>query len=113
MVVNYNDGPGAYVDSLYIQAGHLYAVYHKEGAMATKDLGQVVPTITVTKTDTTAPGTNANVTATQTGGTVGLTFGIPRGAVGATGTAGKDGVTPSLSINADGHLIADYDNPVV
>lgn len=35
------------------------------------------------------------------------------GATGPAGAAGKDAVTPTFSINAEGHLIADYgDNPV-
>lgn len=43
---------------------------------------------------------------------LGLVVG-PAGPKGDTGAAGKDAVTPTFSINAEGHLIADYgDNPV-
>ena len=37
----------------------------------------------------------------------------PKGDTGPAGAAGKDAINPSFSIDAQGHLIADYgNNPV-
>lgn len=34
-----------------------------------------------------------------------------KGATGATGPKGDPGISPTFSIEEDGHLYADYDNP--
>ena len=71
------------VDHFDIENGILYA-YYKEGEnMAKVDLGNVV-------------GPKGEPGAT--------------GAVGPQGVAGKDGISPTFSIE-NGHLYADYDHP--
>lgn len=93
---------------MYInEEGHLIAEYIKEGETMKEDLGLVIPQFTASTT-TGAAGSNASVTATNTNGKVSLAFSVPRGATGATGAAGADGKTPTMSINAEGHLIATY-----
>lgn len=90
---------------MYInEEGHLIAEYIKEGETMEEDLGLVVPQFTASAT-TGDPGTNASVTATNKSGKVTLAFTVPRG---NTGAAGADGKTPTMSINAEGHLIATY-----
>ena len=84
--------------------GHLIAEYIKDGETMQEDLGLVIPQFTAT-TSTGDPGSDASVTATNKSGKVTLAFKVPRG---NTGTAGADGKTPTLSINAEGHLIATY-----
>lgn len=75
-----------YVDHFEVKYGHLIAYVMEGDIMATKDLGQVV-------------------------GPQGPTG--PAGERGLQGPAGKDAITPTFSINAEGHLIADYgSNPV-
>ena len=74
------------------------------------------PQITAQVT-TLAAGSQATVTQTGSATNPVLTFGIPQGIQGKqgpqgkegpTGPAGADGQTPTLSINADGELIATY-----
>lgn len=90
---------------MYInEEGHLIAEYIKEGETMQEDLGLVIPQFTASTT-TGAAGSNASVTATNTNGKVSLAFSVPRG---ATGAAGADGKTPTMSIDAKGHLIATY-----
>lgn len=75
-----------YVDHFEVKYGHLIAYVMEGDIMATKDLGQVV-------------------------GPQGPTG--PAGERGPQGPAGKDAITPTFSIDEQGHLIADYgDNPV-
>ena len=63
--------------------------------MATKDLGQVVG-----PQGPTGPAGERGLTGET-------------GPIGPAGPAGKDAITPTFSINAEGHLIADYgNNPV-
>lgn len=75
-----------YVDHFEVKYGHLIAYVMEGDIMATKDLGQVV-------------------------GPQGPTG--PAGERGPQGPAGKDAITPTFSIDDQGHLIADYgSNPV-
>lgn len=75
-----------YVDHFEVKYGHLIAYVMEGDIMATKDLGQVV-------------------------GPQGPTG--PAGERGLQGPAGKDAITPTFSIDEQGHLIADYgSNPV-
>lgn len=75
-----------YVDHFEVKYGHLIAYVMDGDIMATKDLGQVV-------------------------GPQGPTG--PAGERGLQGPAGKDAITPTFSIDEQGHLIADYgSNPV-
>lgn len=79
----YNMGSGMTVNEFHItEEGNLLAYYYdEEGHMAIKDLGKVVG---------------------------------DRGPTGATGPQepqGKQGISPTFSINDQGHLLADYDNP--
>lgn len=75
-----------YVDHFEVKYGHLIAYVMEGDIMATKDLGQVV-------------------------GPQGPTG--PAGERGPQGPAGKDAITPTFSIDEQGHLIADYgSNPV-
>lgn len=62
--------------------------------MAVKDLGKVV--------GATGPQGPAGPTGPK-GDT---------GAIGPRGPKGDNGISPTFSINAEGHLLADYDNPV-
>lgn len=70
-----------YVDHFEVKYGHLIAYVMEGDIMATKDLGQVV-------------------------GPQGPTG--PAGERGPQGPAGKDAITPTFSIDEQGHLIADY-----
>lgn len=75
-----------YVDHFEVKYGHLIAYVMEGDIMATKDLGQVV-----------GPQGPAG----------------PAGKTGEQGPAGKDAITPTFSIDEQGHLIADYgSNPV-
>ena len=73
--------------------------------MARQDLGQVVPNIEVAQGSHFNTEGTANVTASSSGGTTTFTFDYMKGATG------DNGITPSLSIE-NGHLYADYDNPI-
>lgn len=79
----YNMGSGMTVNEFHItEEGNLLAYYYdEEGHMAIKDLGKVV-------------------------GDRG-----PTGDTGPQGPQGKQGISPTFSINDQGHLLADYDNP--
>lgn len=142
MFATINGDSDEIIDNVYISEGHLYAnkkvvssaqkiidiyiqnrkLYVGDG-MAKVDLGQVVPTINVAQgTHINQTGT-ASVSASSSGATTTFTFDYLKGTqgskgdkgdkgdTGATGPAGADGITPTLSIE-NGHLMADYDNPV-
>lgn len=81
--MTYNEGSGFTVGEMRIDSeGDLWAFYYDEvGNMAKVNLGHVV-------------------------GAKGET-----GATGATGAKGEDGISPTFSIDANGDLLADYDNP--
>lgn len=81
--MTYNEGSGFTVGEMRIDSdGDLWAFYYDEvGNMAKVNLGHVV-------------------------GAKGET-----GATGATGAKGEDGISPTFSIDDNGDLIADYDNP--
>ena len=81
--MTYNEGSGFTVGEMRIDSeGDLWAFYYDEvGNMAKVNLGHVV-------------------------GPKGET-----GATGATGAKGEDGISPTFSIDANGDLLADYDNP--
>lgn len=84
--------------------GHLIAEYQKGEEMAKVDLGLVVPQFTAIAT-TLEPNKPATATVTNENGNVSLALGIPKG------NAGENGISPTFSISANGHLQADYDNP--
>lgn len=88
----YNMGSGMTVNEFHItEEGNLLAYYYdEEGHMAIKDLGKVV-------------GDRGSTGATGPQG--------PTGATGPQGPQGKQGISPTFSINDQGHLLADYDNP--
>lgn len=81
------------VDHFNIENGHLICYYKEETTMAKIDLGNVV-------------GPKGDRGETGATGATG-----PKGATGATGPKGDPGISPTFSIEADGHLYADYDNP--
>lgn len=110
--------PKSVID-VYIQNRKLYV----GDKMAKVDLGQVVPTIAVAQgTHINQTGT-ASVSASSSGATTTFTFDYLKGAQGQKGDTGDtgpqgpagangtNGITPTLSIE-NGHLMADYDNPV-
>lgn len=81
--MTYNEGSGFTVGEMRIDSdGDLWAFYYDEvGNMAKVNLGHVVGA----KGDT--------------------------GPKGETGATGAQGISPSFSIDDNGDLIADYDNP--
>ena len=84
-----------YVDHFEVKYGHLIAYVMDGDIMATKDLGQVV-------------GPQGPAGPAGERGPIG-----EPGPEGPQGPAGKDAITPTFSIDEQGHLIADYgDNPV-
>lgn len=81
------------VQDMYINSsGHLIAEYFEpEGSeMITKDLGLVVPQITVNAA-TLSPGSEATAKSTNDKGIVNVTFGIPKGEQGPQGEQGPMG----------------------
>lgn len=93
--MTYNEGSGFTVGEMRIDRdGDLWAFYYdEEGNMAKVNLGHVVGAKgdTGEKGETGAPGAQ----------------GIP----GQKGEQGLQGISPTFSINDNGDLIADYDNP--
>ena len=79
--MDYNNDENVTVDHFNIENGHLYAFYLRGDTMAKVDLGKVV-------------------------GEKGA-----QGPQGPQGNPGRDGISPTFSIDSDGHLYADYDNP--
>lgn len=93
LLVTINESGGKHVDHLEIENGDLYA-YYKGGLIMSKvNLGRVVG----------APGINGT---TGDKGAKGDT-----GAPGINGTNGTNGISPTFSIDENGDLLADYDNP--
>lgn len=78
--MEYNNDDNTTIDHFEIENGHLYAFYLRGEIMAKVDLGKVV-------------------------GEQGI-----QGEQGIPGKDGKDGISPTFSIESDGHLYADYDN---
>lgn len=114
LIATINEGDGLFVEKLQIEDNNLIAYYREEGGNVAKvDLGQVTPKITVGTTTTGAPGTNADVTINGTSQNPTLNFTIPKGSNGTNGTNGTNGISPTFSIDENGHLMADYDNPYV
>lgn len=115
LIATINEGDGLFVEKLNIENNNLYAYYRKDdGNVAKVDLGQVVPNITVGTTTTGNAGTSASVTNTGTPQNPEFNFTIPKGSNGTNGTNGtngKDGISPTFSIDDNGHLLADYYNP--
>lgn len=93
--MTYNEGSGFTVGEMRIDSdGDLWAFYYDEaGNMAKVNLGHVVGA----KGDTGAKGETGDTGAQ----------GIP----GPKGEQGLQGISPTFSIDANGDLIADYDNP--
>lgn len=81
--MTYNEGTGFTIGEMRIDSeGNLYAFYYnEEGKMAKVNLGKVVG----------SPG--------------------PKGDTGETGPQGLQGISPTFSIDENGDLLADYDNP--
>lgn len=82
--MEYNNDDNTTIDHFEIENGHLYAFYLRGENMAKVDLGKVV-------------------------GERGIQG--EQGEQGVPGKNGKDGISPTFSIESDGHLYADYDNP--
>lgn len=79
------------VDHFEILNGRLNVFFREGDKMAVKDLGKVVG-------DTGPRGPQG-----EKGDT---------GPQGLQGPKGDNGISPTFLINAEGHLLADYDNPV-
>lgn len=69
---------------VYIENGNLFVNYKRGDIIAKKDLGKVVG----------EKGEKGD-----------------RGERGLKGEKGDNGISPTFSIESDGHLYADYDNP--
>ena len=87
--MTYNEGSGFTVGEMRIDSvGDLWALYYDEvGNMAQVNLGHVVGA----KGDTGATG--------------------PQGPIGPKGEQGLQGISPTFSIDTNGDLWVDYDNP--
>lgn len=94
--MDYNNDKNVTVDHFNIENGHLYAFYLRGDTMAKVDLGKVVG-------DKGAQGPKGDTGAQGPKGDT--------GAQGAQGIPGKNGISPTFSIESDGHLYADYDHP--
>ena len=97
-----NDEKNVTVDHFNIENGHLYAFYLRGDTMAKVDLGKVVG-------EKGAQGPKGDTGAQGPKGDTGAQG--PKGEQGAQGNPGKDGISPTFSIESDGHLYADYDHP--
>ena len=99
-MITYNEsGVGMHIEYFKIENGNLFAYYKGGETMAKVDLGEVVGARgpqgpAGPKGDTGAQGPQGE-----------------RGATGAAGAKGDPGISPTFSIESDGHLYADYDNP--
>ena len=94
-----------HIEKFSVENGRLYAFVWKGIDMAKIDLGQVVGPQGA-KGDTGPTGPQGAKGDTGPTGPQGA-----KGDTGPTGPAGKDGISPTFSIESDGHLYADYDNP--
>ena len=94
--MDYNNGENVTVDHFNIENGHLYAFYLGGDTMAKVDLGKVVG----------EQGPKGEQGAQGPKGEQGA-----QGPKGAQGNPGKDGISPTFSIESDGHLYADYEHP--
>ena len=90
LILEYNNDHNTTIDHFEIENGHLYAFYLRGENMAKVDLGKVVGERGI-QGEQGIPGKN--------------------GKDGVPGKNGKDGISPTFSIESDGHLYADYDNP--
>ena len=86
-MIEYNNDENQTIDHFEIENGHLYAFYLREDVMSKVDLGKVVG----------ERGPQGPQGA--------------QGERGPQGPQGANGISPTLSIESDGHLYADYDNP--
>lgn len=91
-----NDEKNVTVDHFNIENGHLYAFYLRGDVMAKVDLGKVVG-------ERGPQGLKGDQGPQGEQG--------PQGKQGPQGNPGKDGISPTFSIESDGHLYADYDHP--
>ena len=103
--MDYNNDENVTVDHFNIENGHLYAFYLRGDTMAKVDLGKVVGE-QGPKGDRGPQGLKGEQGAQGPKGLKG-----EQGAQGPKGNPGKDGISPTFSIESDGHLYADYDNP--
>ena len=124
-MLTYNeDDSSMYIENFSVEKGHLYATYRKENnKMAKIDLGQVIGPVGPkgAKGDTGPQGPigpkgdTGKTGATGAKGDTGPQGPIgpkgDKGATGATGPKGDPGISPTFTVEADGHLYADYDNP--
>ena len=98
-MIEYNNDENQTIDHFEIENGHLYAFYLREDVMSKVDLGKVVG----------EQGPQGPKGAQGERGPQG-----PQGAQGERGPQGPQGaqgISPTFSIESDGHLYADYDNP--
>lgn len=83
-----------YIERFSIENGNLISHYRKDdGSMAKVDLGKVV-------------GERGATGAQGIQGPRG-----EQGPQGIQGVKGEPGISPTFTIESDGHLFADYDNP--
>ena len=114
------------VDHFNVENGHLICYYKEENTMAKIDLGNVIgPKGAKGDTGAIGPkGDKGDIGATgpkgdkgdkgATGATGATGPKGDKGATGATGpkgAKGDPGISPRFTIESDGHLYADYDNP--
>lgn len=100
--MTYNEQTVTTVDHVNIERGHLYAYYTNGGdTLAKVDLGLVKG----------EQGPQGPQGLQGPKGPQGLQG--PKGEQGLQGPKGEPGITPRFSVEADGHLYADYDNPYV
>lgn len=96
-MIEYNNDENTTIDHFDIENGHLYAFYLREGdVMAKVDLGKVVG----------ERGPQGPQGIQGEPGPQGT-----QGPQGPQGPQGANGISPTFSIESDGHLYADYDNP--
>lgn len=97
--MTYNEQTVTAVDHVNIEGGHLYAYYTNGGnTLAKVDLGLV-------KGEQGPQGPQGKQGPQGPQGEQGLQ--------GPKGEQGEPGISPRFSVESDGHLYADYDNPYV
>ena len=100
--MTYNEQTVTTVDRVNIERGHLYAYYSKGGdTLAKVDLGLV-------KGEQGPQGLQGPKGEQGLQGPKG-----EQGLQGPKGEQGQPGISPRFSVESDGHLYADYDNPYV
>ena len=103
--MTYNEQTVTTVDHVKIEGGHLYAYYTNGGnTLAKVDLGLV-------KGEQGPQGLQGQKGEQGPQGLQGPKG--EQGLQGPKGEQGEPGISPRFSVESDGHLYADYDNPYV